>query len=757
MIFFVYFFSVENLFPLLSETSLKLGYFTEISNLYNLIMTPFNMKYILIVTLIFLQFSLNAQDISLEDIWQDYKYYARGINQINWDKTDDIYYSLNKNKLNEHVLITHSLDDKADTVALPFSAESNISNFHFSPNNNYILFETEAASLYRRSIKATYLLYNKTTNKYDSISGNSKTFNPSFSPNSQQIAYTKDNNLFLYSITTKTEIQLTTNGEWNKIINGRTDWVYEEEFEFTKAFCWSKDSKSISYIQFDESNVKEYSMQMWGDSLYPSEHKFKYPKAGETNSKTKVYNVNTHTLETKLLLDESSSDNYIARITSTNNPEITSIHRLNRLQNKLEIVHLNNITLSKEIIYTEKSNTYIELNNEIEYLNQNKLLLSSEESGYNHLYIIDLKSLNKTTITKGTWEVDDIIGINNNKVYFTSTELSPLERNIFSVDLATAKKTLLTPAKGNHHGILSPNGKYIIDTFSSTTSAPKVTLINAVTGESIKTLKSNDEITTELANQNITKPEFFKFETIDKQQLNGYIIKPYKFNKRKKHPVLLYVYGGPGVQTVKNEWSSFNYLWFQHLASLGYIIVSVDGRGTGGRGAEFKKQTYACLGEKETEDMIALAKFLGDQKYIDKERIGIWGWSFGGYLTSLCLTKGADFFKTGIAVAPVTSWRFYDTIYTERYMGLPKDNAKGYDNNSPLSHADKLKGNYLIIHGTADDNVHYQNAISFENELIKNNVQFNSFSYPDKNHGIYGGNTRLHLYHMMTNYLKNNL
>lgn len=498
-------------------------------------------------------------------------------------------------------------------------------------------------------------------------------------------------------------------------------------------------------------------MQVWGDSLYPKEHKFKYPKAGESNSTVKLFNINIETLETRLLLDESTSDNYIARITPTNNPEITSIHRLNRLQNKLEIIHLNHSTLSQEIVYQEQSDSYIELNNEIEYLDQNQLLLTSEQSGYNHLYLVNLNTLSKTALSSGEWEVDDIIGIKNNKVYYTSTELSPLERNIYCIDLATTKKLLLTHQKGIHYGVISPNGKYIIDTYSSTCTAPKVTLLDALNGELIKTVKSNDETTTDLEEKNITYPLNFQFETVDKQLLNGYIIKPYNFKKRKKHPVLIYVYGGPGVQTVKNEWNSFNYLWFQHLASLGYIVVSVDGRGTGGRGAKFKKQTYRNLGAKETEDMIALAKYLGEKKYIDKNRIGIWGWSFGGYLTSLCLTKGADFFKTGIAVAPVTSWRFYDTIYTERYMGLPKDNTKGYDDNSPLFHAEKLKGNYLIIHGTADDNVHFQNAIVFENALIKNNVQFNSFSYPDKNHGIYGGNTRLHLYQMMTDYLKNNL
>ena len=715
------------------------------------------MKYLFLIPLLFSQLLLTAQDVSLEDIWQHYKYYARSINQLQWNNSDDIHYSLSKNKSGNHILITNHMDGKNDSLDLAFKKEISISDIIFSPNGNTILFETEAEPLYRRSLKANYVLFNISTKAYDTISNESKIFNPSFSPNSKQIAFTRENNLFLYDISTKKETQLTKNGEWNNIINGRTDWVYEEEFEFTKAFCWSSDSKSISYIQFDESEVKEYAMQIWGNSLYPTEHKFKYPKAGEKNSFVKVFNINTETLQSKLLIDESTSDNYIARITPTKNPDITSIHRLNRLQNKLEIIHLNHTSLTQEVIYEEQSSTYIELNNEIEYLSTNQLLITSEQSGFNHFYLIDLNTKNKKSLSNGNWEVEDIIGINNNKVYYTSTELSPLERNIYSIDLTTANKTLLTLQKGTHSGILSPNGKYIIDTFSSNCTANTVTLIDALNGTRIKTLKTNSEITLALAEKNITSPEYFTFETIDKQTLNGYIIKPHKFKKRKKHPVLIYVYGGPGVQTVKNEWSSFDYLWFQHLANLGYIIVSVDGRGTGGRGAEFKKQTYGDLGAKETEDLIALAKYLGNQKYIDKTRIGVWGWSFGGYLTSLCLTKGADYFKTGIAVAPVTSWRFYDTIYTERYMGLPKDNAKGYDDNSPLFHAEKLKGNYLIIHGTADDNVHYQNAIAYQNALINNNVQFSSFTYPDKNHGIYGGNTRLHLYQMMTNYLKDNL
>ena len=704
--------------------------------------------------------SVFSQSISIEDIWANYRYYDRGADNYVWANNDSSYAYIDLSEDGTTSLITVDVltsEETATFIHHDSITPIEITNMVFSPNEKNILLETEPELLYRRSTKAHYLLFHITEGSLDTVTINGKVFNPSFSPNSKHLAYTRNNNLFIYSISTKKETQLTFDGEWNNIINGRTDWVYEEEFEFTKAYCWSSDSKHLTFLKFNEAAVKEYNMQLWGDSLYPKNYSFKYPKAGEDNSKITVQTIELATGTINTLVDETNADNYIPRIQATNNPHLVSIHRLNRLQNQLEILHINLLTKEITTAYKETSATYIELHNDVIYLEDNSLVFTSEESGFRHLYLLQPTATEPIQLTLGNWELDELIGIKNHFVYYTSTQKGETERAIYQLDLLSHKTICLTPEQGVHSGILSDNGKYIIDTHSSFKQPQNVYLRNSTTGEVVKTLVDNSPILEQLKKQRITFPEQITFEAKDKQPLNGYIIKPYNFKKNKKYPVLLYVYGGPGYQTTLNEWGSFNYLWFQHLANLGYIVVSVDPRGTGGKGADFKKQTYGELGKKECEDLIAVAQFLGTQKYCDKTRIGIWGWSFGAYLTSLCLTKGNGVFKCGIAVAPVTNWRFYDTIYTERFLGLPKDNTAGYDENSPIYHADKLKGNYLIIHGTADDNVHFQNALQFESALINKAIPFESFTYPDKNHGIYGGATRYHLYNMMTTFLQKNL
>lgn len=711
---------------------------------------------VFILSLFFAVCKTEAQEVKLNDIWLNYKYYDRGFDRIEWANNDSSMFFLAEHDSGySYVLSQDTRTGTTEDTVLGKSSDLHLAftDFIFSPDRKHVLLETAYEGLYRRSGKAFYLLYSLENQTLDTVY-TAKQFNPTFSPDSKYLAFTANNNLYSYTIETKTVTQLTTDGKWNHMLNGRSDWVYEEEFEFTQAYVWTADSKGIAYLKFDESEVKEYQMQVWGDSLYPSLQTFKYPKAGEKNSQLKVAFVHVETKESKVLLDETGNDNYIARIKSTPNPNLVAVIRMNRLQNKLELLHLNVTNGDITQVYGESSETYVEINNEITYLNQNALLLTSEQSGYNHIYRYDFAGKEVAQLTSGNWEVDEIVGIDekNQWVYYTSTEVSPLERQVYRIDFSGENKETLISTYGVNSAELSANGRFLVNVHSSIIT-PKQTSLHTSTGKMIRELESNKKAAKALSEVAIQYPEFFTFPTADGQQLNGYMITPSNFKKKKKYPVLVYVYGGPGHQTVMNEWGSFNFMWFQTLADKGYIIVSIDGRGTGGRGADFKKQTYGELGKKETEDLIALAQYLRGQSFVDKERIGIWGWSFGGYLTVLALTKGAAYYSLGISVAPVTNWRFYDTIYTERYLGLPADNAEGYDYNSPINYAEELKGKLLLIHGTADDNVHFQNQMVFQNALIKANKQFDSFNYPDRNHGIYGGVTRYHLYKQMTDYI----
>jgi dipeptidyl-peptidase-4 len=557
---------------------------------------------------------------------------------------------------------------------------------------------------------------------------------------------------------------ITTTGEKNKIIHGSTDWVYEEEFSFAQAFYWSSDSKKIGYYTFDESEVKEFMLQYWNGPTtpYPDNYQFKYPKAGEDNSKItiSVYNL-TDKKSIKMNIG-TETDIYIPRINWTQDANLLSIRRMNRLQNQLEILHADVKTGKTQVILTEKEETYIDLDftDDLTYLEDGKTFLhTSERNGFKHIYLYDMSGKLIRQITDGKWEVSQVYGIDEKAkmIYFTSTEDSPLQRQLYKIKFNGKGKEKLSTRKGTHAPNFSKDFKYYLDYYSAADTPPAVSLHEAKSGKQLKVLEDNQAFNERLKEYKINPKEFFTFTTSEGVELNGWMIKPLDFDKSKKYPVLMFVYGGPGSQTVTDSWDTYNYMWYQVLASKGYMVVSVDNRGTGARGAEFKKITYANLGKYEIQDQIATAKYLANLPTVDAERIGIWGWSYGGYMSSLGITVGADIFKAAIAVAPVSTWRFYDSIYTERYLKRPQDNAEGYDSNSPINHVEKLKGSYLLVHGTADDNVHFQNAIELQNALIKANKQFDSFYYPNRTHSISGGNTRFHLYTMMTNFLLKNL
>jgi dipeptidyl-peptidase-4 len=643
---------------------------------------------------------------------------------------------------------------------IPAGAKDGISidEYTFSPDETKILIGTETEKIYRYSTKMEYYIWDIKTEKLTKLSAGGKERLASFSPDGSKIVFLRDNNIFVTDIATGKEQQVTTDGLWNNIINGSPDWVYEEEFEFTKAYAWSPDGSKLAFYRFDESKVKEYDMVLY-DSLYPTVYKYKYPKAGEDNSIVSIHVYDLKSGKTQLMDVGSEKDQYIPRIKWTEDSNILSIQRMNRLQNKLEILLADATAGTSKVIYTEMNKYYIEISNNLTFLKDKKhFIFTSDKDGYTHIYLYNIDGSLVKQLTSGNFEVSDIKGVDekNDLVYFVSDEEAAYDKALYSVKLDGTKKTKISEKEGTNDADFSEGYKYFINTYSNA-NTPSIYTINKANGKELKTLIDNSAIVAATKEFGFTQEEFFKFKTSDNIELNGWMIKPPDFVATKKYPVLMYVYGGPGDQTVKNSWGYFDYAWFEMLAQKGYIVVSVDNRGTGGRGETFKKCTYGQLGKLETADQIETAKYLGNLAYVDKARIGIWGWSYGGYMTALCLTKGADYFKMGIAVAPVTNWRYYDNIYTERYMGLPKDNASGYDDNSPVNHVKKLKGKFLLVHGTGDDNVHFQNSMMLADALVNANKQFEMQFYPNKNHSIYGGYTRFHLFTRMTDFILENL
>lgn len=718
--------------------------------------------------------TLHAQEkraVSLEAIFQLGTFDQRSVYNINWMKDGQFYTSRVSNEsVNADFIVQYAIEtgEVIDTVVdgqrlIPSSesAPLRFDDYAFSADEQKVLIASEKESIYRRSSKAYYYIYDLRNQQLKRLASGAKQSYATFSPDGTKVAFVRDNNLYYVDLATMEEKAITNNGKWNYIINGSSDWVYEEEFGFAKAFFWSPDGQSIAYYIVNESDVKEYNMQVWS-GLYPQDYKFKYPKAGEKNSliDIAVYHLRDNKTVSMNLGDEK--DIYIPRIYWTKSEFTLSIVRMNRLQNKLEILHGDTRSGNTNIVLIEESNTYIDINfiDDLTYLNDQKhFIRTSEKDGFKHLYLHKMDGSLVRQITKGDWEVDQFLGVDEKKqlIYYSSTAVSPLERHLFVVGLNGKNVKQMTKVSGIHGINLSTDFKYYIDYYSSSQSPLRVSLHAASSGKEVKVLEDNSLLRKTLDNYSWSKKAFFSFKTKGEVSLNGYMIKPPNFDKNKRYPVLMYVYGGPGSQLVLNNWGGGREWWFQHLAQKGYIIVCVDNRGTGGRGKVFKDISYGQLGKYETEDQIEAAKYLAKQPYINKERIGIWGWSYGGYMSSLCLFLGGDYFKAAIAVAPVTNWRFYDTIYTERYLQTPQQNPTGYDKYSPLSHVDKLKGNFLLIHGTGDDNVHFQNSVALVDGLIAAGKQFQTFYYPNRNHGIYGGNTSLHLYRLMTDFLLEHL
>ena len=638
--------------------------------------------------------------------------------------------------------------------------------FTFSPDGSRILLVTNRQPIYRHSFTAEYMVYHVPSATVVPLSGNGPQQVATFSPDGNKVAFVRQNNLFIKDLLRDEEIQITSDGKINQIINGIPDWVYEEEFEYSRAFEWSPDSRKVAWCRFDESNVRTFAMSMFKGlrpelkeyATYPGVREWKYPKAGEDNSvvTVHVYDLETHQTVRQDVGEET--DQYIPRIRWTADPEYLCIFRLNRLQNKLELLRADYKTGKSEVFYTEENKYYLDekLFDSFTFLKNGKeMVFMSERDGWQHIYLLDLSSGKLHQVTSGQYDDASISGIDeaNRLVYFQSAEASPLRREICVTGLDGTGRKKLSVMEGTNDAEFSADFSFFVNTWSDA-NTPYLVTVHRSGGELVRVLEDNKRLKSVLAEYKPTRKEFFSFTTTEGVSLNGYMIKPPDFSKKKKYPVYMTQYSGPASQSVSDSWS---FGWENFLAQNGYIVVCVDGRGTGFRGEEFRKMTYLQLGKYETLDQIETARYLGNLPYVDKNRIGIFGWSFGGFMVCSCLTRGNGEFKAGIAVAPVTNWRYYDNIYTERFMRKPQDNPDGYDQNSPISHAENLKGKLLLIHGTADDNVHMQNTLEFAEALVQAGKQFDMHLYTNRNHGIYGGNTRLHLYTKIYDFIKRNL
>jgi len=635
---------------------------------------------------------------------------------------------------------------------------SSFSSYEFSNDETQLLLVNVKEPVYRRSYTASYYIYNRSDKSLKPVSSKGKQSYATFSPDGKKVAFVRGNNLFFTVIATGEEVQVTNDGKFNSIINGSTDWVYEEEFGFVKGFEWSPDSKRIAYYRFDESRVKLFNMTKFENHLYPENYAYKYPKAGEQNSVVSIFCYGIDSKESVKMNVGDEDNQYIARIVWSNDPQKLAMIRLNRLQNQLDILLGNAADGTTSTLYTEKNTKYITevTDSYLTFLDNGKeLIINSEKDGYNHLYLLDMNGKQIRQLTKGSWDVTDFIGVDQKSrlAYFIAAGKSPLQRELYTSSLKDGSIKMLSAKLGTNKCSFSSGFKYYINFYSSSSDPTEITLHQS-NGKLIRVLEANNELKQKLNEYSIINKEFFKFTTPEGVELNGWMMKPASFDPNKKYPVLMTQYSGPGSQEVLDSWELG---WEQVLAQKGYLVVCVDGRGTGARGEAFKKQTYGQLGKYEVQDQISAARYIGSLPYADKDRVAIWGWSFGGFMSLNCILQGADVFKLAIAVAPVTNWRYYDSVYTERFNGLPQDNPSGYDSNSPINYVHMLKGKLLLVHGSADDNVHIQNTFELVSKLIQHNKQYDMMVYPDKNHSIYGGKTRLQLFTKFIDYLDKNL
>ena len=714
------------------------------------------------------------KNFELADIYERPTFRMKGVAGMNPMNDGNTYATLERGELNVYnyktgkkVKSIFNMKDlilPGDSVALPLYA-----SYVLSDDESKVLFMNNMNPIYRHSYTASFYVYDINNKVLLPLSENGDQRLATFSPDATKVAFMRDNNLFIKDLKTNEEVQFTHDGKWNHIINGAPDWVYEEEFGFAQGFFWSPDSKKIAFYRFDESNVKEFNMQMT-EGLYMQDYKFKYPKAGEDNSIVEVFVYDVESGETTKMNTGEETDIYFPRIKWTQNPNVLAIQRLNRHQNHLEILTADATTGETSVIYDETNLYYIDITDNWIFLEDgNRFLMTSEEDGYNHIYLYLMDGTLVKQLTSGNWEVTEVYGFDGKEVYFQAAKNSSIERQIYAVNLNGEMRTLINKV-GTNNARFSSNFKYLININSSAEQPHQYVLFDNK-GKQVRVLEDNKEFAERINNEyNLAKKEFvtitdpaFTLPDGTQLEMETWRILPPDFDSTKQYPVLIYVYGGPGHQTVMNSWNHSDYAWMQILAQNGIICVSINNRGGGARGEAFKKMTYQQLGKHETEDMITLAKYMAAQPYVNPDKIAIYGWSYGGFMATSGITKGADYISTAVAVAPVTNWRYYDNIYTERFMRTPQENPSGYDDNSPINFVEKLKGNYLLCHGSGDDNVHFQNAMELIKALVSEGKQFDLMVYPNKNHSIYGQyeqggvEVRMHLFEKINNFLFENL
>ncbi|MEO9533306.1 MAG: S9 family peptidase [Crocinitomicaceae bacterium] len=698
------------------------------------------------------------KELSNELIWASGEFSGDYVSSVRSMNDGEHFSVLEGNKI-----VKYSYTDFSKPVATIFDAASvknlTIEDYFFNADETKILVATNIKSIYRRSFTAKYYVVDIASKKSVALFDKEpKEMLAEFSPDGNKVGFVYENNLYVKDLASNAVVQVTTDGSQNGIINGSSDWVYEEEFSITKAWEWSPKGTKIAYLKFDESEVKDFTMDYYRGGIYPEPYTFKYPKAGEDNSKLGLF---MYSLEDNKTVEfDKGPFEYIPRMKWTLDDNKLVYLALNRHQNHLiyALAEYDETGKKGDIIYQDKSETYIEIDDNLLFLEDGKSFLrTSEKDGHNHIYQIGLDG-SESQITNGEWDVVELKGINNKKgvIYYVSAEEGAIYKTLYSIKLDGSGKTKLSERKGSNNADFSTGMKYYINYYSNANEPSTVTVHNAK-GKAIETLVNNEKLKSVLSQYNLSQKEFITIKGAAGDDLNAFVVKPPNFDESKKYPVYFNIYNGPGHNTVTDSWAGSNFMYHQLLAQKGYIVISVDTRGTMYRGEKFKKSTYLQLGKLETEDMIAAAKEVQKWDYVDADRIGIMGWSYGGYMTSLCMTKGADVFKMGIAVAPVTNWKWYDNIYTERFMRTPKENNDGYEDNSPVNHVSKMKGKYLLVHGSGDDNVHVQNTMEMVDALVKENKDFEMFIYTNKNHGIYGGYTRLHLFNKMLTFTLENL
>ena len=629
-------------------------------------------------------------------------------------------------------------------------------DYRLEPKGHHILLITDQEQIYRRSHKGNAYHYDVRRNRVEPLSETKgKVMIPTFSPDGRMVAFVRDGNIFIKKFEFDTEVQVTNDAERNKVMNGITDWVYEEEFEMTRLLSWSEDSGYLAFVRTDETEVQEYSMPMYGTSQYPTSYTYKYPKAGTPNSRVSLHIYNVVDRSRKEVNFRDGAPYYIPRIEFVGREGQLAVFTLNRQQNHLRLFYVQNKTLLPTLILEDKSKTYVDSHNVTwSRFIPSGFIYPSERDGFRHLYHYSDKGVLLRQVTSGHYDVTNFYGADaSGNLYYQAADESPMRRSIYRID-PKGKRTALHPGQGSNQAIFSDSFAYYISTFNNTTT-PTVTAVYATGSlKPLRVLEDNQKLQQRLEEYRVAPKEFITLTGAEGQAMNAWIVKPHDFSPTRRYPVLMIQYSGPDSQQVLDQ---YGYGWEQVLASHGFIVVCVDGRGTGARGEEWRKCTYLRLGVKESADQIAAAKALGKLPYVDAGRIGIWGWSFGGYNTLMSLCHGDGTFKVGIAVAPVTDWRFYDTIYTERFMRTPQENPDGYKASSVLEVAHNLRGKLLLIHGSADDNVHVQNAMDFAELLVQRDLPFDMALYTDKNHSIYGGKTRDHLFKKMISYLQTNL